>query len=116
MGVIPTSFATEWTLRKKVLAIVDENASAIDARLPLGDVTLAKLHPSVDKLSVAEGRLKTYAQFPHSHCLNGGVIEVRDGRRFMSALASHHYLLLTGHYRAEIQFLGKVFGLGIEEI
>ena len=34
MGVIPQPFATEWTLRKKVLAIVDDNASAIDARLP----------------------------------------------------------------------------------
>ena len=33
MGVIPTSFSTEWTLRKKVLAIVDDNATAIDARL-----------------------------------------------------------------------------------
>jgi hypothetical protein len=53
MGVIPESFATEWSLRKKVLAIVDENASAIDARLPVGDITLAKLHPSMDKMTVA---------------------------------------------------------------
>ena len=63
MGVIPTSFATEWTLRKKVLAIVDDNASAIDARLPIGDVTLAKLHPTMDKLTVAEGQLTGYAHF-----------------------------------------------------
>ena len=33
MGVIPTGFATEWTLRKKVLAIVDENA--VGHRRPL---------------------------------------------------------------------------------
>ena len=37
LGVVPQPFATEWTLRKKVLAIVDENAVAIDARLPIGD-------------------------------------------------------------------------------
>jgi hypothetical protein len=36
LGVLPQSFATEWRLREKVLAIVDNNATAIDARLPLG--------------------------------------------------------------------------------
>ncbi len=34
----------------------------------------------------------------------------------MNALASHHYLLLVGHHLADIQFLGQVFGLCIEEI
>ena len=116
MGVIPTGFASEWKLRSKVLAIVDENAVAIDARLPVGNATLAKLHPAMDKMTVAEGQLKGYAQFPGSHCLNGGVIKVRDGHKLMSSLASHHYLLLVGHHRAEIQFVGKVFGLNIEEI
>ena len=55
LGVVPQSFATEWTLRKKVLAIVDENASAIDARLPEGPVTLAKLHSDMTTLTVVEG-------------------------------------------------------------
>jgi len=116
MGVIPQSFATEWTLRQKVLAIVDENATAIDARLPTGDVTLAKLHPAMDKMTVAEGTLSRYAQFPGSDCLNGGVIKVRSGRRLMDSLASHHYVLLVGHHSVDVQFLGKVFGLTIEEI
>ena len=116
MGVIPEPFATEWTLRKKVLAIVDDNASAIDARLPTGDVTLAKLHPSMDKMTVSEGTLTGYAQFPGSDCLNGGVIKIPDGRKLMDSLASHHYLLLVGHHSGDIQFLGKVFGLEIEEI
>lgn len=116
MGVIPQPFATDWTLRKKVLAIVDENASAIDARLPVGDVTLAKLHPDMNKMTLAEGTLTGYAHFPNSDCLNGGVVKVRDGHRLMSALASHHYLLLVGHHRVDINFLGKVFGLTIEEI
>ncbi len=116
MGVIPTSFATEWTLRGKVLSIVDDNASAIDARLPIGEVTLAKLHPAMDRLTVAEGQLSGYAHFPNSHCLNGGLIKVRDGHKLMNALASHHYLLLVGHHLVDIQFLGKVFGLSVEEI
>lgn len=116
MGVIPEPFATAWTLRKKVLAIVDENASAIDARLPTGPVTLAKLHPSMDKMTVAEGALTGYAQFPGSDCLNGGVIKIRDGRRLMDSLASHHYVLLVGHHSVHIKFLGEVFGFEIEEI
>ena len=116
MGVIPEPFATEWTLRKKVLAIVDDNASAIDARIPTGDVTLAKLHPGMEKMTVAEGTLTGYAQFPGSDCLNGGVIKIRDGRKLMESLASHHYLLLVGHHSVNIQFLGKVFGLEIEDI
>ena len=33
LGVVPQSFSTEWKLQKKVLAIVDDNATAIDARM-----------------------------------------------------------------------------------
>ncbi|NQT17561.1 MAG: hypothetical protein HQ582_32705 [Planctomycetes bacterium] len=116
MGVIPTSFASQWTLRAKVLAIVDDQATAIDARLPTGDVTLAKLHPAMDKLTVAEGTLETYAHFPNSDCLNGGVIKVRDGHKLMNSLASHHYLLLVGHHLADLRMVAKVFDLSIEEI
>jgi len=116
MGVIPQSFASEWTLRKKVLAIVDDNATAIDARFPTGPVTLAKLHSDMREMTVAQGELCSYAQFPGSDCLTGGVIKVRDGRKLMDSLASHHYLLLTGHHLVDIRFLGQVFGLSITEI
>lgn len=116
MGVIPTSFASDWTLRPKVLAIVDANASAIDARLPQGPVTLAKLHADMTRMSVAEGEIVKYVQFPGSDCLNGGVIRVRDGHKLMNSLASHHYLLMTGHNLREIRWVGKVFGLRVEEI
>ena len=116
MGVIPRSFSSRWTLRKKVLAIVDENATAIDARLPTGQVTLAKLHPTFSKMSVAEGSLEGYAQFPGSDCVNGGVIRVRDGRKFIRSLASHHYILMTGHHLADIDLVSPIFGLDVEEI
>ena len=116
LGVIPERFSTEWTLRKKVLAIVDENATAIDARLPTGPATLAKLHPTFKKMTVAEGSLAQYAQFPGSDCVNGGVIRVRGGRKLMGALASHHYVLATGHQLADIELIAPVFGLEIEQI
>jgi hypothetical protein len=46
-----------------VLAIVDDNASAIDARLPRGKMTLAKFDPSFEQMSVVEGDLKDYVQY-----------------------------------------------------
>ncbi len=116
LGVVPQSFADEWTLRPKVLAIVDDNASAIDARLPTGDVTLAKLDASMDRMTVMEGALEQYVQYPGSDCLNGGMIRVPDGRRMMENLSSHHYLIMTGHNAADLGLLGKVFGLAIEQI
>ena len=116
MAVIPQSFSTEWTLRKKVLAIVDDNATAIDARLATGGITLAKLRPTFRELTVAEGSLTGYAQYPGSDCLNGGVIKVRDGHRLMNSLCSHHSLLMTGRNLADLRLVAKVFGLGIEEI
>ena len=116
MGVIPRPFATEWTLRPKVLAIVDDNATAIDARLAEGKITLVKLHPTLREMTVAEGTLTGYVQFPGSDCRNGGVIKVRDGRRLMRELASHHYVLTNGHNLADIQLVAKIFGLEVHEI
>ncbi len=114
MGVIPESFATEWTLRKKVLAIVDENATAIDALFPAGDITLAKLHPTFKRMSATEGSLTGYTGYPGSDCLNGGIIKVADGRRFIESLYSHHSLLTAGHNAADLRLIAKVFDLGTE--
>lgn len=114
LGVLPRLYASEWALRRKVLAIVDENATAIDARLPLGDLTLAKLYPTFDKMAVIEGCLESYVQYPDSDCLNGAVIRVPDGRKLMESLASHHYILLTGHHLENIVLISKVFDLEIE--
>jgi L-fucose isomerase-like protein len=111
LGVVPQSFSTQWMLRKKVLAIVNEDASAIDARLPEGPVTLAKLHSDMNTVSLVEGKLVGYAGYPDSDCLNGGVIRVPNGHRLMTQLASHHYLLVTGHHLAGIESLGTIFGL-----
>jgi hypothetical protein len=116
LGVVPQSFATEWTLKPKVLKIVDDNATAMDARLPEGPVTLAKLHPKLDRISVAEGLLESYAQYPGSDCRNGGVIRVKNGPSLVQSLASHHYLITTGHNERDIQMLGRIFDFAVESL
>jgi L-fucose isomerase-like protein len=116
LGVLPQSFSTEWELKPKVLAIVNDNATAIDARLPCGQVTLAKLHPKLDTMSVAEGALESYAQYSASDCLNGAVIRVKDGPAFVRSLASHHYLITTGHNEADIRMLGTIFDFSVESL
>jgi L-fucose isomerase-like protein len=110
-GVVPQSFSTEWKLKEKVLAIVDDNATAIDARLPEGDITLVKLMPPFDRWSVVEGYMPKYAQFANSHCLNGAVIRVPDGKRLVADLVSHHYIITTGHNLNELEAISKVFDL-----
>lgn len=110
-GVVPQSFANEWTLRKKVLAIVDENSHAIDARFDEGPVTLVKLTPPFDKWSVIEGTLHKYAQFENSDCLNGAVIEVPNGPKMVDELVSHHYIVSTGHNLNALSLVSQVFHL-----
>lgn len=114
LGVLPTSFSTEWTLRKKVLAIVDDNATAIDARLPEGPMTLAKLQPTLQSMMVMEGTIEGYEQYPDSDCLNGGVLRIADGYKLVGNVSSHHYLLMTGHQLADINMLGQIFNLEID--
>ena len=116
LGVVPQSFATDWSLEKKVLAIVDDNAIALDARLPEGDMTLAKLFPTMEKMTVAEGDLSFYIQYSNSDCLNGGIIRVANGYKLLNTVSSHHYLLMTGHNLDDIEAIAKVFKLEIEAI
>ncbi len=116
LGVVPPSFSTEWTLRSKVLAIVDDNATAIDARLPEGDMTLAKLSSSMNKLVVTEGELTAYTQYDDSDCLNGAVLRVPDGRHLVNNLASHHSLLMSGHHLADIEMVGQLFNIEVEKL
>jgi hypothetical protein len=116
LGVVPQSFSTEWSLRKKVLAIVDDNATAIDARMQAGDITLVKLMPPFDVLSIVEGQLSGYAQFPGSDCLNGAVIRVPNGPRLLEELASHHYVLTLGKNLSGLQLMGQVLGINTRVI
>lgn len=115
LGVLPKSFSTEWQLRPKALSIVDDNATAIDARLPMGDLTLAKLDHTFTKLMLAKGQLESYVQYPDSDCRNGAVIKIKDGHKMMNSFYSHHNCLVSGYWDKEMVNLAKVFDLEIEE-
>lgn len=116
LGVVPQAFSTEWVLRDKVLAIVDDNATAMDARLPEGPITLVKLKPPFDRWSLIEGDLPKYVQYPGSHCLNGAVIRVTNGPKVIDNLVSHHYIITTGHNQNALEMISKVFDLECETI
>jgi len=77
-------------------------------------MTLAKLHPDFSRMTVLEGELESYAQYPGSDCLNGAVLKVSDGHRLMQNISSHHYLLMTGHNLVDIQMISQVFDLTLE--
>ena len=108
-GVVPESFCTEWTLRPKVLEMVDKNATAIDARMPKGDITILKLDHNLTKLMVVEGAIVDYVQYPGSDCRNGALIRVANGYKLMKAFYSHHNCIISGHRLAEIEILSEVF-------
>jgi len=116
LGVLPQSFSTDWVLRPKVLAIVDDNALAIDAKMAEGDLTIAKLDPTMKKLLVAQGSITGYAEYPGSDCRNGAVIRVPDGNRLLRKLYSHHILLISGHVGVELENMAIALGLEIDEV
>jgi hypothetical protein len=109
-GFVPRRFCTEWTLCPKVLGIVDEKAVVVDCRLPEGKVTLAKIYPSFDKLSVIGAEIESYVQYPGSDCRNGALIRYADGHKVMENLCSHHSLIVTGDVKPELNLVSKVFG------
>jgi len=115
-GVVPRPFCTEWTLRPKVLAIVDDNATAIDSRMPKGPVTLAKLDPTLTKLQVIQGDLTGYVQYPGTDCRNGALIRVENGYSLMDRFYSHHNLIITGHRSIEIKLMARVLGIDVDEL
>jgi hypothetical protein len=115
-GLLPEKFSDRWSLKKRVLAMVDDNATMIDATMPPGPITLAKFQPYLQKLSLSEAQLTGYVQYEDSDCLNGGIIRVRDGQNFVDNVASHHYVVLAGHQRAALKMAGRIFDFELEEI
>ena len=115
-GVVPQSFCSHWTVKPKVLDIVNENAIVLDARMPIGEITVVKLDPSLSKLMVVEGVLKDYVQYPGSHCRNGAILEVKNGYKLMNAFYSHHNCLVVGHMLPFFENMAKIFNLEIEYI
>jgi hypothetical protein len=115
-GLMPEKFATDWHLRERVLAMVDENATVIDARFPVGPITLVKYQPFLDKVTVSEAELTGYIQYEDSDCLNGGIIRLKDGRSFVDNAVSHHYIVVAGHQKAALQLISQIFDYELEVI
>ena len=115
-GVVPRPFCSSWTIRPKVLDIVDKNAIALDARFPEGDITIAKLDPTLKELMVIEGEIERYVQYPGSDCRNGALVKVPDGYKMMELFNSHHNCFMTGKQREGLKKLAEVFDLQIKTI
>jgi hypothetical protein len=115
-GIVPQSWATQWTLRPPVLEIVDPNAHAIDARFPEGDITLVKMASTLDTLTVVPAQLLHYEQYADSDCLNGAVLRVEDGYRYVEALPSHHAILAVGDLTRRLELASAVLGLDLQRI
>jgi hypothetical protein len=115
-ALMPKSFASEWTLKPKVLGIVDENATVIDARYPTGDLTIVELHPTLGKMLVVESELKKYVQYPGTDCNNGGLLKVKDGHKLMKNLYSHHAILIPGNKNVEIDIMSRILDIDLEII
>lgn len=115
-GLLPEVFSDKWDLRKRVLAMVDENATMIDATMPIGAITLVKFQPYLKKVSLSEAELTGYIQYENSDCLNGGIIKVKDGQNFVDKVVSHHYVVVAGHQKAAFNLMANIFDYELEVI
>lgn len=115
-GVVPQSFATRWSAKPRVLEIVDPDAHALDAELPVGPTALVKLTGSMDTLVISQAEIRSYVQYADSDLLNGAMLRVEDGHRFVERLPSHHAILATGRLERRLELVARVLGLGLERI
>ncbi len=115
LGVLPQSQAADgWTLRPSVIDVFEGRGGAIDGRLPLGDVTLVKLHPDCAGWTVIEGDLEEYFQAPQSGLSKvAAVIQVGNGPALLEQITSQHFILTQGAAAADFSLLAKVFGLDV---
>lgn len=115
-GFAPRSFCSRWKMVPKVLEIVNEKAYMIDCELPVGDMTLAKINPSFDRLTIIPGQLEKYVQFPGTDARNASLLHYKQGEKVMEQLPSHHQMILTGKQKASLIQIAKVFGWDAEII
>ncbi len=111
-GFAPQSFCSEWTMRPKVLEIVDDNAIVIDCRMEKGPVVMAKLHPDMKKLTIIEAEIEDYVQYPGSDCRNGALIRYKNnsGHSVMNELSSHHAIIIKGNVTHLLTAMAQVYG------
>jgi hypothetical protein len=115
-GLLPPSMTTRWTLRPPVLAIVNRQANVVDAEMAVGSATMIKIRSTMDTLAVTPAQLVRYEQYADSDCLNGALLRVADGPRFVDALPSHHYVIAGGDLLPRLRNIAPVLGLDLEVI
>ncbi len=109
-GFAPRAFCPKWKMVPKVLEIVDEKAYMIDCEMATGDMTLAKINPSFDCVTIIPGKIEKYVQFPGTDARNASLLHYKQGEMVMEQLPSHHQMILTGKQKAGILQIAKVFG------
>lgn len=109
-GFAPECFCSRWKMVPKVLEIVNEKAYMIDCELPAGDIVLAKINPSFDKITIIPGEIEKYVQFPGTDARNASLLHYNNGEKVMEELPSHHQMIISGKQKAGILQIAKVFG------
>lgn len=109
-GFAPRPFCSRWKMVPKVLEIVNEKAYMIDCELPTGDMVLAKINPSFDRITVIPGEIEKYVGFPGTDARNASLLRYKKGEMVMEELPSHHQMIITGKQKAAILQIAKVFG------
>ena len=115
-GFTPRCFCRRWKVVPKVLEIVNEKAHVVDGELPAGDMVLAKINPTFDRITVIPGKIEKYVQFPGTDSRNASLLHYSNGEQVMEGLPSHHQLIITGKQKAPIAQVAKVFGWEMEVI
>ena len=115
-GFTPRCFCRRWKVVPKVLEIVNEKAHVVDGELPAGDMVLAKINPTFDRITVIPGKIEKYVQFPGTDSRNASLLHYSNGEQVMEGLPSHHQLIITGKQKAPIAQVAKVFGWQMEVI
>lgn len=115
-GFAPRPFCTKWKMVPKVLEIVGDDAHMVNCELPTGDMVLAKINPSFDKITVIPGQIEKYVQFPGTDARNASLLHYHNGEQVMEFLPSHHQMIITGKHKASIMQIAKVFGWACEVI
>lgn len=109
-GFAPRQFCSRWTMVPKVLEIVNDKAYMVDCELPAGDIVLAKIMPTFDKITVIPAKIEKYVQFPGTDARNASLIHYPNGEGVMEELSSHHQMIITGRQKAMIEQIARVFG------
>lgn len=108
-GFAPRTFCSKWKMVPKVLEIVNDKAYMIDCEMPTGDIVLAKIMPTFDKVTVIPAKIEKYVQFPGTDARNASLIYYPNGEGVMEELSSHHQMIITGKQKAKIEQIAKVF-------